>query len=189
MGNIIMTEADTLDVLLTNEFGQRIPKEFKNISPEDWAKYAFENDKIYHITYYKNEKPFVIVTFSYISIWFSYYDERGGELFRYMTIWFDRGYIEKKSKKHIFIPFTDNKIFLSQIDKIDDLGSGLYFNSQKKKDNIRFEEWIENDGVVELVEQIGTADLSKNWFDAPKNYLDFDSLFDYENLFSEIPKI
>jgi hypothetical protein len=188
MGNIIMTETDTLYVLLTDEFGQRIPKKFQTITPEDWAKYAFDNNKSYYITYYRDEKPFVIVSFSLIAISLSYYEEKEGELFSYMTIWFDRGYLDKTSRKVKFIPFNNNRIFLSQIDKRADLGSGLYFDSQKEKDNVRFDEFVKNNGVTELIEQYGTADLSKNWLDEPKNYLDFEYLFDYEKLFDELPK-
>jgi hypothetical protein len=189
MGKIIMSETDTLYVLLTDEFGQKIPKEFQNISPENWAKYAFQNNKEYFITYYRNNKPFVIVDFGYTSIELAYYEERAGELFQYMRIWFGRGYIEKKTQKVEFVPFTNNKIFLCQVDIIGNLGKGLYFDSQKKKNNIRFEECVENDGKVEWIEQTGTADLSKNWFDAPKHYLDYEYLFEYQNLFNEIPKI
>jgi len=46
----------------------------------------------------------------------------------------------------------------------------------------------ENDKTV-LIEQFGTADLSKHWFDAPKDYLDYEALLDYQNLFNELPSV
>ena len=67
------------------------------------------------------------------------------------------------------------------------LEASLWDNSVKnlqksKKDNTFLEEWIEEDGKPVLVEQWGTADLSKHWFEAPKHFLDFERFLDYKNL-------
>ena len=185
MGNIIMTEEDTLYVMLSDEFGQKIPKKFQNSTPESWAKYAFENNKEYFITYYKGDKPRVIVHHTLMLIGLSYYDDKHGELSCFMNIWFKKGYIDNSSKKSKFVSYPQGKIFLGQIDRIGNLGSTLLFYSEKKKNNVFLEEFTEEDGKVELIKQYGTGDLSKHWFDAPKHYLDYEYLLDYEKLFKE----
>ncbi len=188
MGNIIMSEEDTLFDILSDEFGQKIPKEFQNITPQSWAKYAFENNKQYFITYYNEDKPIVIVNHTLMYICLSYYEDKHGELSPFMNICFMKGYIDNSSKKSPFVPYPQGKLFLSQIDRIGGLGSTLLFYSQKKKNNVFHEEFIKENGKVELVEQYGTADLSKHWFNAPKHYLDYEYLLDYKQLFKELPQ-
>jgi len=186
-GNIIMDEETTLKVLLSNEFDQNVPKEFQNITPDKWARYAFENNKEYIVTYYKAGNPYVTVSNTMVSIRFSYYEYRDRVLKEYMHIWFKKGYIDKTLKNAPFLPFNDGKIFLGQI-KNKSLSSTLIFYPQKKENNVFLEEFIEEDGKTQFIEQYGTADLSKNWFDAPKHYLDYEYLLDYQKLFEYRPK-
>ena len=188
MNSTIMSEEDTLEVLLDDEFNGKIPKKFKNITPEEWAKYAFENDKEYFVTYFKDDKPYLTVHHTLLSICLSYYDYKKGVLFRCMHIIFEKGYIDSSTREKDFVPFNNGSIFLGQIDLIGDLGSMLVFNSQKKKNNVLLEEFIEEDGETKLIQQTGTADLSKHWFTAPRHYLDFEYLFDYQNLFTHVEK-
>jgi len=188
MGNIIMDEETTLEVLLSNEFGENVPKEFQSITPEEWAKYAFDNNKEYVVTYYKEDKPYITVYNTLLSIRLTYYEDRGGELYRYLSIWFNKGYIDNKLKGEPFIPYDKGKIFLGQIDNKSDFSSMLIFYSQKKKNNVFLEEFLEEDGQTKLIEQYGTADLSKNWFDAPMHYLDYEYLLDYKKLFEDLPE-
>ncbi|MBP2617549.1 hypothetical protein [Chryseobacterium jejuense] len=184
MGEIIMSEETTLEVLLSNEFGLKIPEQFSNISPEDWAKYAFENNLEYVITFYKDQKPYATVSNTTLSISIKYYEEKEDGLKIYLNINFMKGHIDNG-----FVLYDNNKIFLSQIDRIGGLGQTILFYSQKKKNNVFSEEFTETNGNVELVEQFGTADLSKHWFDTPKHYLDYEALLDYQNLFNELPSV
>lgn len=184
MGEIIMSEETTLEVLLSNEFGLNIPEQFSNISPEDWAKYAFENNLEYVITFYKNQKPYATVSNTTLSISIKYYEEKEDGLKVYLSTNFMKGHIDDG-----FVPYDNNKIFLSQIDRIGGLGQTILFYSQKKKNNVFSEEFTETNGNVELVEQFGTADLSKHWFDIPKDFLDYEALLDYQNLFNELPPV
>lgn len=186
MGDIIMTEEDTLEVLLSDEFDDRTPKKFRNISPDEWARYAFENNKEYYVTYYKDDKPFVTVHHTMLSITLSYY-HYSGRLSRYMHIYFGKGYIDNTEKKAPWVPYGNGKLFFKQVDMIGELGSMLLFNSQKKTNNVLWEEFVEEDGKVELVEQWGTADLSRHWFDAPKHYMGYEYLLDYQKLFELLP--
>lgn len=189
MGEIIMSEETTLEVLLSNEFGLNIPPQFSNISPEDWAKYAFENNLEYVITFYKDQKPYATVSNTTLSISIKYYEEKEHGLKVYLSTNFMKGYIDTGSKDNGFITYENNKIFLSQIDRIGGLGQTILFYSQKKKNNVFSEEFTETNGNVELVEQFGTADLSKHWFETPKDYLDYEALLDYQNLFNELPSV
>ncbi|MEJ5048699.1 hypothetical protein WH221_02620 [Chryseobacterium culicis] len=189
MGEIIMSEETTLEVLLSNEFGLKVPTQFSNISPEDWAKYAFENNLEYVITFYKDQKPYATVSNTTLSISIKYYEEKENGLKVYLSTNFMKGYIDTGSKDNGFVPYDNNKIFLSQIDRIGGLGQTILFYSQKKKNNVFSEEFTETNGNVELVEQFGTADLSKHWFDTPKNYLDYEALLDYQNLFNQLPSV
>lgn len=187
-GNVIMDEETTLRVLLSNEFGQNVPKEFQNITSDQWAQYAFKNNKEYIVTYYKDDKPYVTVTHTLLSIGLSYYIDKEGELFNFLNIWFNRGYLDYKSKDEPFVPYNKGKIFLGQITEKSDLVKKLIFYSEKKKNNVFLEEVIEENRKTVWVEQYGTADLSKNWFDAPKHYLDYEYLFDYQKLFENLPE-
>jgi hypothetical protein len=183
---LIMDEKTTLEVLLSNEFGLKVPEAFKNISPEEWAKYAFINGLEYNIVYYKDNKPYIALSNVRVHIHLSYYEDRGGVLNNYMGIWFKKGYIDKSTEDAGFIPYANGKIFMGQINMYADLAKKLIFNSQKEKDNVFSEEWVEEDGKPRLIEQYGTADLSSHWFDAPEHFLDFEYLIDYQRLFDPI---
>lgn len=172
-----------MKTLLSNEFGQKEPKGFQDITPDEWARYAFANNKEYIITYYKEEAPCITMSHTTLSIRLSYYENKEDKLFRYMNIIFNKGYIEYSSKNTPCISYDNGRIFLGQIDKIGNLGSTLVFYSHKKKNNVRLDEFIREDGVVKEVKQFGTADLNKLWFQAPKHYLEYEHLLDYKKQF------
>jgi hypothetical protein len=88
-----------------------------------------------------------------------------------------------------FKEYSNNKIFLKQISWYGDLGKTLLFYSNKKKDNVFLKEFVKENEKTVLIEQFGTADLSKHWFDTPKDYLDYEVLLDYENLFNQLPSV
>lgn len=186
MGNIIMDEQTTLELLLEDEFGEKIPEEFLNITPDEWAKYSFEKNLPYVVTYYKNNKAFATVSNHRNSVGLSYYEEKENGLNIYMSISFMKGYIDNSSKNNGFIPY-DKKVFFTELSIYGELGKTLLFYSEKKKNNVLLQEFREENGTVEYIEQFGTADLSKHWFDAPKDYLDFERYLDYQKLFEESP--
>ena len=188
MGNIIMDEQTTLELLLEDEFGEKIPKKFENITPDEWAKYSFEKNLPYVVTYYKNDKPFATVSNHRISVGLSYYEEKENGLNIYMSINFMKGYIDNTSKNNGLVPY-DKKVFLSEISICGEFGKTLLFYSQKKKNNVLLQEFREENDKVEYIEQWGTADLSKHRFDAPKHCLDFERFLDYQKLFEELPHL
>lgn len=181
--NKIMDEQTTLEVHLSAEFSQNIPKEYLKYTPDEWAKYAFENDAEYSINYYKNNKPYCQVSIDDMSIIFDYYNDNN--LKTILRLVFAKGEIIKGE----FELFTNNKVFLKQITWHSELAKSLLFYLSKNKDNVLLKEWIREDGKTFQTEQKGTADLSKNWFDTPKNYLDYERFLDYKELFSELPTV
>lgn len=180
----IMDEKDTLKLLISDEFGKNIPEKILNITPSQWAEYSFENNLPYIITYYKNDRPFVTVSITATSIGLSYFEEKNDKLHIIMGVYFMKGYFEKE-----YIPYNNNKVFLNQISKYGDLASTILFYSHKKKNNVFLEEFKEENGETLLVEQFGTTDLSKHWFDAPQNYIDYERFLDYQKMFDELPNL
>ncbi|NML69647.1 hypothetical protein HHL23_07545 [Chryseobacterium sp. RP-3-3] len=173
-----MDEQTTLEVHLSTEFSQNVPKDFLKYTPDEWANYAFENELEYTINYYKDEKPYCQVAIDSMTIKFNFYDNN---ILKYnLMIVFSKGEIVNGD----FILF-DNK----QISWYGDLGKTILFYSNKKKNNIFLKEFTKENEKIELIEQFGTADLSKHWFDSPKNYLDYEYLLDYQNLFNQLPSV
>lgn len=179
----IMDEQTTLEVHLSTEFSQNVPKKFLKYTPDEWARYAFENELEYSINFYKEEKPYCQVTIDSMSIILNFYDNN--ILKHNLMIVFSKGDIVKGD----FKGYSNNKIFLKQISWYGDLGKTLLFYSNKKKDNVFLKEFVKENEKTVLIEQFGTADLSKHWFDTPKNYLDYEALLDYQNLFNQLPSV
>lgn len=186
-GNIIMSEELTLKVNLDNAFEGKIPKEFNNITPEEWAKYAFKNNNYYVITYFKDGKAYVSVSNSFYGINYMYFTTKEGNLFNYLNIGYTKGYIDEKTDDFVWL--IDDRIFLNEISLIGDIGKSLIFYPNREKDNVFLDEFIEEDGKTYNIEQYGTADLSKHWFDDPKDYLDYERLIDYQALFDSMPTL
>ncbi|MBD8082518.1 hypothetical protein [Chryseobacterium caseinilyticum] len=85
--------------------------------------------------------------------------------------------------------YSNGKVFFKQITWYSELAKTILFYSNKKKNNVFLEEWTLDDGKKMLIEQYGNADLSKHWFDAPQNYLDYERFLDYQKMFDELPSL
>ncbi|WP_461757357.1 hypothetical protein [Myroides sp. LJL116] len=179
--NKIMDEQDTLQVHLSSEFDDNIPKEFISYTPKQWAEYAFKNDKEYTVNYYKEGKPYCEVTFCKMYISFSYYDSLSYKTIL-MTVFSKYNHFEEKA-------YDKDKVFLSQVSWYGNLGKVLMFYSHKQKDNVYLDQWVIEDGKTVNIEQYGTADLSQHWFRSPQHYLDFDHLLEYQRLFENLPNV
>ncbi|MBD8082517.1 hypothetical protein [Chryseobacterium caseinilyticum] len=73
--NKIMDEQTTLEVHLSAEYSQNVPKKFSDITPEEWAEYDFENGTEYSLNYYRNNKPYCEVLIDSMTISLSYYND------------------------------------------------------------------------------------------------------------------
>ncbi len=155
---------------------------------DEWAKYAFENESQYYVTFYKEEKPFVCLNFKKISInlIFLEYNEQN-ELVEHLRMVYDRYDIMHWIKTDEYKPHPNNKLFLKQVEVI-------YENSNQKKTYKAL--FIQKKKLMKVsTTQIDKAsksynneeketkvNLSNNFIEPPKHYLDYAHLFDYKEI-------
>ncbi|WP_121965803.1 hypothetical protein [Myroides sp. N17-2] len=177
----MMDEQMTLEVHLSEEFDDNIPKEFLSFTPRQWAEYAFKNDKGYTVNCYKDDKPYCQITSCMMYIAFHYYDSNS----------FKPGLkiVYFKVEDDMCQRYSKGKVFLTQVTWYGKLAKTLMFYSSKKKDNVFLDEWVIEDGKTVNIEQYGTGDLSQHWFKEPEHCLDFEHLLDYQMIFEKFPSI
>lgn len=114
----LMSEQSFLEELLLDMFDldideiEKVPELFRKMSPEEWAKYAFENNKDYSITYFKNNEIYVIISYSQTHICLDFVEEKSDKSINdYLSIQVLKGSYKENNDKTIYIPFKENMIF------------------------------------------------------------------------------
>jgi hypothetical protein len=178
----VMSEEGTLDNILTiwleNKPTAEDKKHLKNA--EDWAKYAFDNDKNYYVTFFKGGEPIACVFNYFETISIDFLTYHNGELFIYLFMVYDKG--KDSHNKDV-----DGKIFLRQIELYDEDADKRITNKVLFRDNgIMNVETITKTKRPEFrmnyEEKETQVNLSHNWLRKPQNYTDYEYLFDYQNI-------
>ncbi|MEL0645705.1 hypothetical protein V6251_15030 [Olleya sp. Ti.3.14] len=187
----MLTEEDTIDNVLTRYLDSKPSREQKKIlkNPEEWAKYAFENESQYYVTFYNEEnKPFVCVNFKKISINLTFLEHnKNNELVEHLRMVYDRYDIMHWLDKDEYKPHLKNKLFLKQIE---------VFHENEKEKNTYKALFIQKNKIMRVSTTKMNKDtktysnekketkvnLSHNFIEPPKHYLDYEHLFDYNEI-------
>ena len=188
LSNEIMSEQDTLDNINDLIIEKKSSKEEKEAAKnvENWAKYAFENNKEYHIMIFNDEKPLAYINNNYNDITVEFLTYNGGNLFIYLSLVYDKFNMEISFKEDRDEPFPNNDLFLSQVNSIyeDDLvniQNELVFKLSGNT-NI-FETTFDKKTNKSKTEAKKTkVNVSHNFIRRPQNYKDYEYLLDYKNI-------
>ncbi|AZB11538.1 hypothetical protein EG344_23265 [Chryseobacterium sp. G0162] len=183
-----MSEQDTLDNINDLIIEKKSSKEEKEAAKnvENWAKYAFENNKEYHIMIFNDEKPLAYINNNYNDITVEFLTYNGGNLFIYLSLVYDKFNMEISFKEDRDEPFPNNDLFLSQVNSIyeDDLvniQNELVFKLSGNT-NI-FETTFDKKNNKSKTEAKKTkVNVSHNFIRRPQNYKDYEYLLDYKNI-------
>ncbi len=180
----VMNEEDTLDNALTNL--DKVTKEDKlhlnNV--ENWAKYAFENNKEYFATIYQNDKPIACIDNYFRSINIEFLTYNQGKLFIYLSMFYNK---VKEIGEEEYVKYPDNKMFLRQINLYQEDDNQKITNEMLfKDDGILNVETITETKLPEFnmnyEEKETKVNLSHNWIRTPKTHYDYEYLLDYKNI-------
>lgn len=183
----IMSEEVTLkniiDISLNGKPSKEEKKYLSNV--ENWAKYAFENDDMYYLTIYEDEKPIANICFTDMHITIYFLDYYNNELINYMTLVYHRFDLLKYMDEDKIEYFEDRKLFLGEILS--------YSYDEEKKTNTKIVFSYKGFAIVTLTEAspdktnwntVKTktdVNISHNFIRSPENYKDFEYLLDYQN--------
>ncbi|WP_141672978.1 hypothetical protein, partial [Gilliamella sp. wkB18] len=125
-----MSEEDTLENIVDRALDRKPTAEDKKHlkNAEDWAKYAFDNDKNYYVTFFKGGEPIACVFNYFETISIDFLTYHNGELFIYLFMVYDKG--KDSHNKDV-----DGKIFLRQINLYDEDADKRITNEIFFKDN------------------------------------------------------
>jgi hypothetical protein len=180
----VMNEEDTLDNALTNLDKATKEDKLHLNNVENWAKYAFENNKEYFATIYQNDKPIACIDNYFRSINIKFLTYNQGKLFIYLSMFYNK--VEEIGGEE-YVKYPDNKMFLRQIN--------LYQENDNQK--ITNEMLFKDDGIlnVETItetkqpefnmnyeEKETKVNLSHNWIRTPNTHDDYEYLLDYKNI-------
>lgn len=187
----MLNEEDTIDNILVRYLDSKPSGEEKQLlkNPEEWAKYAFEKESQYYVTFYNEEgNPFVCVNYSLldIDITFLEYNNKG-ELIKHLWMVYDRYNMQSYFKTDELKPHPDNKLFLKQVE--------VYYEDYKEKNTYKAL-FMQKDNLMKVSSIKMTKDpqgyskekketkvnLSYNFVEPPKHYLDYEHLFDYKEI-------
>ncbi len=185
----IIDEKETIEIL-RNVFYSKPSKAEKNAfeTPESWAKYAFENDDIYYVTFYKeDETPFVSLSYDDHSFDIRYLEKNEeGELKVYLQTSFLRYQLERLVDD-IYDPFPNNQVFLSNItlytdNRFEKSKKTILFDLGEGLMNVEELIFSKKNETYNRIEKSAEVNLSHNYFNAPKHYLDYEHLFNYREI-------
>ena len=187
----MLNEEDTIDNILVRYLDSKPSREEKELLtiPEKWAKYAFENESQYYITFYNKEsQPFVCVNFKKISIGLTFleYNEQN-ELVEHLRMVYDRYDIMHWIKTDEYKPHPNNKLFLKQIEvhyensKQKNTYQALFIQKQKMM-RVSTTQIDKASKSYNNEEKETKVNLSNNFIEPPKHYLDYAHLFDYKEI-------
>lgn len=186
--NEIMSEQDTLgninDLIIEKKSSKEEKEAAKNV--ESWAKYAFENNKEYHIMIFNDEKPLAYINNNYNDITVELLTYNGGNLFNYLSLVYDKFNMEISFKEDRDEPFPNNDLFLSQVNSVyeDDLVNVQNELVFKLNGNTNiFETTFDKKNNKSKTEAKKTkVNVSHNFIRRPQNYKDYEYLLDYKNI-------
>ncbi|MBP2617550.1 ABC-type Fe3+/spermidine/putrescine transport system ATPase subunit [Chryseobacterium jejuense] len=183
-----MSEQDTLDNINDLIIEKKSSKEEKEAARnvESWAKYAFENNKEYHIMIFNDEKPLAYINNNYNDITVELLTYNGGNLFNYLSLVYDKFNMEISFKEDRDEPFPNNDLFLSQVNSVyeDDLVNVQNELVFKLNGNTNiFETTFDKKTNKSKTEAKKTkVNVSHNFIRRPQNYKDYEYLLDYKNI-------
>lgn len=187
----MLNEEDTIDNILVRYFQSKPSKEERLMlkKPQEWSEYAFEKELQYYVSFYNQEnKPFVCVCFSTLSITVNFLDYNyKNELENYLKMIYWRFNRQHYFKKDELIPNPDNKLFLSQIEIYqEDYKEKLTYKALFKNDSnlmkISTTNLKKNPKSYSNEKKETKVNLAHNFIKAPEHYLDFKHLFNYKEI-------
>ena len=185
----LLSEQETIERIKKVHYSKPSKKESKAFeNANSWAKYAFENNGIYCVTFYEDGEPIICIHSDDHSFQLKYLieDEEGG-IRVYLELTFLKFYLDKLFDD-IFEPYPNNKVFLNGItiysrNRQETSKKTIIFDLQKGIMNSKEIIYSKTKDIYNRLESSSEVNLSHNYFDAPKNYLDYEHLFDYEKIF------
>jgi len=183
----VMNEEDTLDNALTNL--DKVTKEDKlhldNV--ENWAKYAFDNEKEYYTTMYQNDKPVASINNYFLGITIDFLTYNQGKLFIYLSMDYQKYDVINQNKDGSYNRYPDNKMFLRQITLFQEDDNQKITNEMLFKDDgiLNLETITETkqpEFNMNYEEKETKVNLSHNWIRTPKTHDDYEYLLDYKNI-------
>ena len=180
----VMSEEDTLDNAITNLDKATKEDKLHLNNVENWAKYAFENNKEYFATIYQNDKPIACINNYFLGITIDFLTYNQGELFKYLSIDYDK--VEEIGEDE-YIKYPDNKMFLRQVTLFQEDDNQKITNEMLfKDDGILNVETITETKLPEFnmnyEEKETKVNLSHNWIRTPITHDDYEYLLDYKNI-------
>ena len=180
----VMSEEDTLDNAITNLDKATKEDKLHLNNVENWAKYAFENNKEYFATIYQNDKPIACINNYFLGITIDFLTYNQGELFKYLSIDYDK--VEEIGEDE-YIKYPDNKMFLRQVTLFQEDDNQKITNEMLFKDdgilNVEtITETKQPEFNMNYEEKETKVNLSHNWIRTPKTHDDYEYLLDYKNI-------
>jgi hypothetical protein len=181
----IMCEESTLENIVDLSLDGKPSREQKKhlSNGEDWAKYAFENEYEYYITFYQNNSPFACVCHTDMHITIYYLDFYNDELINYLTLVYHRYDLLKYMNEDKTEYFDNHNLFLGEI---------ISYSFDENKTNTKIVFSIKGFAIVTIAKTSADKDIQtakqkvnvnihNNFIRPPENYKDFEYLLDYEN--------
>lgn len=194
----IMSEKDTLaniyDLIVEKKTNKEEEEALK--STENWAKYAFKNNKEYHIVIYKNEKPIAYINNSFYDITVNFIDYQVGELIIYLSMIYYKYNMDIVFKENRNEKFPNKQLFLGQINSYikevsKEINTELVFKLNGNT-NIFITEYDKHTNKSITDAKKTKVKISNNFVKQPENYKDYEYLLDYKNIlkpeYLDLPK-
>ena len=187
----MLNEEDTIDNILVRYLDSKPSQKEKKLlnNPEEWAKYAFENESQYYVTFYNQDgEPFACVNYSLLDIDVSFLEKNNkGELVKYLWLVFNRYDMQYYFKTDQLKPYPNNKLFLSQVESYseDYKHKNTYkalFKRNEKLIKVSSAHLTKDPKSYRNEKKEAKVNLSHNYLEPPRHYLDYEHLFDYNEI-------
>ena len=154
---------------------------------ETWAKYAFENEKEYYTTIYQNEKPIACINNYFLGVSIDFLTYNQGELFIYLSMSYQKYDVINQNKDGSYNRYSDDKMFLRQInlfssDENKDINNRILFKDNGIMNVETITEIRKPEPFMDYEEKETPVSITHNWIDCPKDYKDYEYLLDYKNI-------
>lgn len=186
--NEVLSEEDTLKNIYDLVLEQKPTREENEAlkSTKDWAKFAYEKEKEYHIIVFQNDKLFAYINNSFMDISVNFLTFNRGEIFKHLTMIYDKydmdiAFNEDRNEK-----FPNEKLFLSQINN--------YYEDDEKKIqrklifklnsdcNIFANTFDKRNNNLNTEAKKTKVNISHNFIRNLQHYKDYEYLLDYKNI-------
>jgi hypothetical protein len=184
----VMSEQDTLENIFDLVVEKKPSKEEKEAlkSTESWAKYAYDNNKEYHITFFKNEKIIAYINNSFFDITIDLFDFNQGVIFKYLSMTYYKYNMDIVFKENRNEKFPNDELFLGQINN--------YLENENTKTETKLVFRLNGNANIFIntfdkkISKINTeakktkVNITNNFIRCPKEYKDYEYLLDYKNI-------